>query len=75
MAERCSAAHWARQLCAGLLPYAHGPGGYVNLMADYDADRVRASYGPAKYQRLAQIKAAYDPGNIFHRNANIPPAG
>jgi FAD/FMN-containing dehydrogenase len=66
---------WARQLCAGLLPYAHGPGSYVNLMADYDADRVRASYGPAKYQRLAQIKAAYDPGNIFHRNANIPPAG
>jgi len=66
---------WARQLWAGLLPYSQGPGGYVNLMADYEADRVRASYGPAKYQRLAQIKAAYDPGNVFHRNANINPAG
>jgi Berberine and berberine like len=66
---------WARQLWADLLPYSPGPGGYVNLMADYEADRVRASYGPAKYQRLAKVKAAYDPGNVFHRNANINPAG
>ena len=66
---------WARRLWADLLPYSQGPGGYVNLMTDYEADRVRASYGPAKYHRLAQIKAAYDPGNVFHRNANINPAG
>jgi FAD/FMN-containing dehydrogenase len=66
---------WARQLWAGLLPYSQGPGSYVNLMADYQADRVQASYGPAKYQRLTQVKAAYDPGNVFHRNANINPAG
>jgi hypothetical protein len=66
---------WARQLWQDLLPHAHGPGSYVNLMADYDAGRVRASYGPAKYQRLAQVKAIYDPGNVFHRNPNINPAG
>jgi FAD/FMN-containing dehydrogenase len=65
---------WARELWQDLLPYSQGPGGYVNLMADYDADRVKASYGPAKYQRLAQIKAAYDPRNVFHRNPNISPA-
>jgi FAD/FMN-containing dehydrogenase len=66
---------WARQLWAGLLPHAPGLASYVNFMHDYDADRVRASYGPAKYQRLAQVKAAYDPGNVFHRNPNINPAG
>ncbi len=66
---------WARQLWAGLLPHAPGIGCYVNFMTDYEADRVKASYGLAKYQRLAQVKAAYDPGNIFHRNPNITPAG
>lgn len=57
-----------------LLPHAHGIGGYVNGLADFEADRVRASYGPAKYDRLARIKAIYDPENVFHRNANIKPA-
>jgi FAD/FMN-containing dehydrogenase len=66
---------WARQLWAGLRPHAPGSASYVNFMTDYEADRVRASYGPAKYQRLARIKAAYDPGNVFHRNPNINPAG
>jgi FAD/FMN-containing dehydrogenase len=66
---------WAREFWSGLLPHAPGIGSYVNFMTDYDADRVRASYGPAKYQRLARIKAGYDPGNVFHRNPNIIPAG
>jgi hypothetical protein len=65
---------WARSFWEALLPYSRGIGSYVNAISDADADdRVRASYG-AKYDRLAAIKAQYDPGNVFHRNANIKPA-
>ncbi|MBO0874729.1 MAG: FAD-binding oxidoreductase [Pseudonocardia sp.] len=70
MADRA----WVRALWDDLLPLAAGPGSYVNFMTEYEADRVRASYGTAKYERLAQIKGRYDPGNLFHRNANIKPA-
>jgi FAD/FMN-containing dehydrogenase len=56
------------------VPYSSNSGGYVNFMNDIDEDRVRTAYGPAKYDRLARIKAKYDPDNIFHMNANIRPA-
>jgi hypothetical protein len=64
---------WVRAYWSALLPHATGNGGYVNFMTEYDEDRVRNSYG-AKYARLQQIKATFDPDNVFHLNPNITPA-
>jgi len=47
-------------------------GAYVNTVSE-EEERIRTSYGPAKYERLARIKGRYDPGNLFRRNANIKP--
>jgi FAD/FMN-containing dehydrogenase len=64
---------WARAARQAAWPASAG-GGYVNFIgADQGADRIRAAYG-GNYARLARIKAAYDPGNFFHINNNIPPA-
>jgi FAD/FMN-containing dehydrogenase len=64
---------WARSLWEGLRPHSVGIGAYVNAMSEFEENRVRASYGSTKYARLAAIKRRFDPGNVFHRNANISP--
>lgn len=64
---------WVRSVWDALRPLAASAGGYVNFDAEQDDDRVRATYGATKYDRLALIKTQYDPGNVFHRNTNIAP--
>ena len=54
-------------------PYSAG-GAYVNFMMDEGQERVRATYRD-NYDRLARIKAQYDPDNVFRVNQNIHPAG
>jgi FAD/FMN-containing dehydrogenase len=48
-------------------------GVYVNFVGDEGPDKVRAAYPGATWERLAEVKAQYDPTNLFHRNHNIPP--
>lgn len=68
--ERCIA--WARAFFADATPYASG-GVYVNFMPQDEGERTSDAYG-ANYARLAQIKATYDPDNLFRTNQNIRPA-
>ncbi len=64
---------WVRAYWSALVPHAVGVGSYINFLTEYEANRVRSAYGPEKYARLARLKARYDPDNVFHLNANIPP--
>jgi FAD/FMN-containing dehydrogenase len=66
---------WTRAIFASLSPYL-ADGRYVNYLDDDEASRpgdpVVAAYGP-NYERLVELKAKYDPDNVFHLNQNIPP--
>ena len=48
-------------------------GHYVNDMIETGDDVVRAIYGSAKYERLVELKRAYDPDNVFRMNQNVRP--
>jgi FAD/FMN-containing dehydrogenase len=63
---------WAKDFLQALEP--HRAGVYVNFLDhDDDATRVREAYGDPTYRRLSEIKATYDPENVFHHNKNIEP--
>ncbi len=49
-------------------------GAYVNFLQDEGPERIRAAYPGATWDRLAAVKATYDPENVFRRNQNVPPA-
>jgi FAD/FMN-containing dehydrogenase len=63
---------WTVGYFDALHPHSAG-GAYVNMMMDEGQERVRASYRD-NYDRLARVKATYDPGNLFRVNQNIEPA-
>jgi FAD/FMN-containing dehydrogenase len=63
---------WAIGYWEAIHPYSAG-GAYVNFMMDEGQSRVKATYGE-NYGRLAEVKAAYDPENVFRVNQNIQPA-
>jgi FAD/FMN-containing dehydrogenase len=47
---------------------------YVGFLGDEGEGRVHQAYPEPTWQRLAAVKARYDPGNLFRGNHNIPPA-
>jgi len=64
---------WTRGFHADLAEHATG-GVYVNFLTqDEGADRTRAAYDPATFDRLVELKRRYDPENVFRLNRNIPP--
>jgi len=62
---------WARDVFSATEPFASGSV-YVNFLTSDEQERIAAAYGP-NYDRLASIKAKYDPANLFRTNQNIKP--
>jgi FAD binding domain-containing protein/berberine-like enzyme len=65
---------WAKTLSEDLRPHVT-EGVYLNYTSDQGEERVRSTYGPAKYERLVALKDRYDPDNLFRLNQNIRPSG
>ena len=71
-ADRVERQAWVDEFAAAL---EQGDGGaYVNFLGDEGPERVREAYPGATWDRLVEVKRRYDPGNLFRRNQNIPPA-
>ena len=62
---------WVRGFYEATAPHSE-PGGYVNFMAEDDQGRIRDNY-KGNYDRLVDVKRAYDPDNRFRFNQNIKP--
>jgi FAD/FMN-containing dehydrogenase len=70
--ERVVHEAWVNGLAAALRQ--GDTGAYVGFLGDEGTERVRAAYPGPTWERLAAIKARYDPDNLFRLNQNIPPA-
>ena len=63
---------WARAAWEDLRRFSTG-GTYVNFLTEEEgSERIHAAYGQ-NYERLAAVKAQWDPTNLCHHNKNIPP--
>jgi FAD/FMN-containing dehydrogenase len=63
---------WTQSYIEELAP--KGTGVYSNFLGADGEARIREAYPAATYERLAEVKRAYDPGNLFKLNQNIAPA-
>ncbi|WP_018352578.1 FAD-binding oxidoreductase [Longispora albida] len=72
-ADDTRAKQWSDGLRDAMSPWASGAV-YLNFIGDEGWSRVVAGYGEAGYARLSDVKAQYDPANVFHLNHNVLPA-
>ena len=63
---------WATDLAAELRQGE--PGAYIGFLGDAGEAGVRAAYPGPTWERLQEVKARYDPANLFRLNQNVPPA-
>jgi FAD/FMN-containing dehydrogenase len=63
---------WVRDYHKALEPHSQ-QGGYINFTSGDDLDRAAVNFG-SNYEQLRNVKAKYDPDNVFHINQNIKPA-
>jgi FAD/FMN-containing dehydrogenase len=71
-ADDAANVEWARAAWRDLRRFSTG-GTYVNFLTEEEAgERIRAAYGE-NYDRLAALKARWDPDNLFRTNKNVAP--
>ena len=70
-AEQDDHIEWAKSFWEAMQPYSTGEV-YVNYLSDEGEERVRSAYGH-QWERLVELKRAYDPQNVFRANQNIAP--
>ena len=64
---------WAQDAFTAIEPALHGA--YANFLGNEGDERIRSAYGEANLQRLAALKARFDPDNILRLNQNVRPPG
>ena len=62
---------WTQAFWQAVRPYTSGV--YVNFLENGERARIREAYPGDTYARLAAVKRAYDPHNVFNLNQNIQP--
>ncbi|MFG1798315.1 FAD-binding oxidoreductase [Nocardia sp. NPDC049149] len=71
--DLANARRWIADVVAALQGCSAG-GPYIGILDDTASpERVRRGYHQTSYPRLQQLKAVFDPGNLFRCNHNIPP--
>jgi FAD/FMN-containing dehydrogenase len=65
---------WVREFHEAIRPYTTDAAAMNFLTDEEGRDRIRAAYGD-NYDLLAEIKAEWDPENLFRGNQNVEPGG